>query len=281
MSVTLSGRSLTVVAGGRNILDGVHIDVSAGHVTAIIGPNGAGKSTLLKVLSGDITPQTGRVTMNGRLLNDWSAEERALQRAVLPQTPELAFSFRTRDVVELGRHPHRGRLSREEDRQAVAGAMLATETATLAERDCKTLSGGELHRAHYARVLAQIWSPLPESRARILLLDEPTASLDLFHQHAILAKAREIAGQGAAVVAVLHDLNLAATYADTLVAMASGRIDGAGSAVETLTEERLFRVWRVNSEITQLEDGAVQVFIKSRSGGPIPLIGSTSGKSIG
>ncbi len=267
MSIALSGRNLTVVAGGRNILDGVNIDISAGCVTAIIGPNGAGKSTLLKVLSGDITPQTGRVTMNGRLLSDWSAKERALQRAVLPQTPELAFSFRTRDVVELGRHPHRHRLDRQEDRKAVAGAMIATETATLAERDCKTLSGGELHRAHYARVLAQIWSPLLEDRVRILLLDEPTASLDLFHQHAILAKAREIAGQGAAVVAVLHDLNLAAAYADELVVVANGSVDAHGTPVKILTPDRIKRIWRVDCHVTQ-DDGKAAPHILIRASAP-------------
>jgi iron complex transport system ATP-binding protein len=264
MTAGLHARNVSVIAGGRSILKGVDIAMRPGKVTAIVGPNGAGKSTLLKVLSGDIVPQSGRVVMNGKPLADWSAEERALQRAILPQTPELAFSFRTRDVVELGRHPHRGRATPEQDRHAIAGAMHATETATLAIRDCKTLSGGEMHRAHYARVLAQIWSPLPEDRARILLLDEPTASLDLFHQHAILSKAREIAAQGAAVTAVLHDLNLAAAYADELAVLANGAVDACGAPSEILTRDRIARIWRVDCRVTNDNDAGLHVLILPR-----------------
>lgn len=259
MSAGLQARNISVIAGGRRILNSVDIAAAPGKVTAIVGPNGAGKSTLLKVLSGDLKPQSGRVTMNGKPLVSWSAQERALQRAVLPQTPELASSFRTRDVVELGRHPHRGRATPEQDSHAVAGAMYATETAALATRDCKTLSGGEMHRTHYARVLAQIWSPLSADRARILLLDEPTASLDLFHQHAILSKAREIAAQGAAVIAVLHDLNLAAAYADDVVALAGGRIDAIGPAADVFTAERIARLWRVQCTVRRDERGLIQL----------------------
>jgi iron complex transport system ATP-binding protein len=265
MTSGLYARNIGVVAGGRNILNSVDLAAPPGRVIAIVGPNGAGKSTLLKVLSGDLVPQSGRVTMNGKTLAEWSAEDRALQRAVLPQTPELAFSFRTRDVVELGRHPHRGVATAEQNRHAVAGAMHATETAPLAARDCKTLSGGEMHRTHYARVLAQIWSPLPQNRARILLLDEPTASLDLFHQHAILAKARAIAAQGAAVVAVLHDLNLAATYADELYILANGSLNATGSPEACLTSDRIERIWRVNCAVEKGPDGTLRIHTAKRT----------------
>ena len=266
--MSLAGRDLSVVAGRRRVLDGVDIDVPAGQVTAIVGPNGAGKSTLLKVLAGDLLPASGRVVLNGKPLAHWSAEERALQRAVLPQAPELALSFRAWDVVALGRHPHRGRASREEDHAVVAGAMQATELSGFAARDCHTLSGGEMHRTHYARTLAQIWKPLADGRARHLLLDEPTASLDLFHQHAILARARTIARAGAGVLAVLHDLNLAAAYADTLVVLAQGRVDAAGSADEMLTRERIARVWRVDCDVARTPEGGVQVSVKPRLTSP-------------
>lgn len=259
MTAGLHARNISVIAGGRPILNGVDLVAHPGKVTAIVGPNGAGKSTLLKVLSGDLKPQSGNVVMNGKPLSDWSMEDRALQRAVLPQTPELAFSFRTRDVVELGRHPHRGRATPEQDRHAIAGAMHATETTDFASRDCKTLSGGEMHRTHYARVLAQIWSPLSEDRARVLLLDEPTASLDLFHQHAILSKAREVAEEGAAVVAVLHDLNLAATYADELIVLAHGTVDASGTPREVLTPARITRIWRVHCRVNCDTDGHLQI----------------------
>jgi iron complex transport system ATP-binding protein len=267
MMTGLQARELTVAAGGRRLLDHVGIDIAPGYLTAVIGPNGAGKSTLLRALCGDLTPQSGTVMLNGRPLASWSAQERALQRAVLPQTPELAFSFRAWDVVELGRHPHRHRATREQDHAAICEAMMATDTSEFAQRDCGTLSGGEKHRTHFARTLAQIWGPLADGRARLLLLDEPTASLDLFHQHAILAKARAVAHSGAAVLTVLHDLNLAAAYADTLVVLDGGRADAAGSPGEVLTCERITRIWRVRCAVEKDEDGAIQVRV--RRGAPI------------
>ena len=199
-----------------------------------------------------------------RVFDDWNAEERSLQRAVLPQSPELAFSFRAWDVVELGRYPHRSRADRTANRAAVLGAMNATETTPFATRDCGTLSGGEMHRTHYARTLAQLWEPLPDGRARFLLLDEPTSSLDLFHQHAILARARAIARAGAGVLAVLHDLNLAAAYADTLVVLAQGRVEATGSPEQVLTTERVTRIWRVDCEIAQSPQMGLQIFVKPR-----------------
>lgn len=258
----LEGRGIVVILGGRRILDGIDIDVTPGAVTAIVGPNGAGKSTLLNVLAGDIVPQTGSVTLNGRPLSEWSSEERALQRAVLPQTPELAFSFRAWDVVELGRHPYRSRASAAENRAAVQGAMDATETMDVAHRDTRTLSGGELHRTHYARALAQLWSPLESGHSRFLLVDEPTSSLDLFHQHAILSKAREVARSGAGVLAVLHDLNLAAAYADNVLVLTNGRSDALGTPEQVLTKERISRIWRVNCDVARNDDGKLHIVVR-------------------
>lgn len=262
MSAGLHARNVTVVLDQRRILEGVDIAVMPGEVTAVIGPNGAGKSTLLKVLSGDIVPQPGEVTLNGEPLKRWSAQERALQRAVLPQSPELAFSFRAWDVVELGRYPHRNRETAREDHDAILCAMEAAEVSEFAGRDCRTLSGGEMHRTHYARALSQIWAPLNDGRSRLLLLDEPTASLDLFHQHTILAKARVMAREGAGVLAILHDLNLAAAYADTVVALDNGRVDAFGTPARVLTAERISRIWRVACDVMVGGHGNVQVLVK-------------------
>ncbi len=202
------------------------------------------------------------VVLNGRPLSAWSAAEQALQRAVLPQTPGLAFSFRAWDVVELGRHPHRRHTSRSEDQVVISEAMSVTETLETAQQDCMTLSGGEMHRTHFARTLAQIWHPLPDGRARVLLLDEPTASLDLFHQHAVLETALRIARAGAAVLAVLHDLNLAAAYADSVAVLADGRVDAVGSPAEVLTPERIARIWRMDCAIDSDEEGRAHVRIR-------------------
>jgi len=264
----LQARGLVLSLGRRRLLDQVGIDLLPGMFTAVIGPNGAGKSTLVKVLCGEITPQSGSVMLNGRPLAAWSAEDLARQRAVLPQTPELAFSFRAWDVVALGRHPHRRRATREDDHAAVAGAMRATETATFAQRDCGTLSGGEMHRTHFARTLAQIWEPPVEGRARVLLLDEPIASLDLFHQHAILERAADAARAGAAVLTVLHDLNLAAAFADTLVVLDGGRVEAVGSPAEILTGERIARIWRVSAKVQPDGEGKIRVNVERSAPGP-------------
>jgi iron complex transport system ATP-binding protein len=263
MTPVLSARGITVKAGEFRLLDGVDINVFAREMLAIVGPNGAGKSTLLKVLSGDIVPTAGEVILNGRPLGAWTSQERALQRAVLPQSPELAFSFRAWDVVELGRHPHRAVASRGEDYSAIAGAMEATDVVNLAGRDCRTLSGGELHRTHFARALAQIWSPLPDGGTRVLMLDEPTASLDLYHQHAILAKATEFARAGVAVLTVLHDLNLASAYADRIVVLDRGEVEAVGTPEDVITAERLRRIWRVECDVLQdCSPGRPQVLVR-------------------
>lgn len=261
MKPALSARGIRVQIGDARLLENVDIEIFAGQMLALVGPNGAGKSTLLKVLSGDLAPVAGDVVLNGRALGAWTAQDRALQRAVLPQSPELAFSFRAWDIVELGRHPHRASATRAQDRSAITGAMDATDVANLAERDCRTLSGGELHRAHFARALAQIWSPLPDGRTRVLMLDEPTSSLDLFHQHSILAKATEIARAGSAVLTVLHDLNLASAYADRIAVLEKGRIEAIGTPQEIITAERLRRIWRVDCEVLHSPIGRPQVLI--------------------
>jgi iron complex transport system ATP-binding protein len=257
----LCGRALTMRADGRTILDHVDIDIAPGTVTAVLGPNGAGKSTLLKMLAGDIAPQTGSGSLNGRPLAAWPKSELARYRAVLPQSPELAFAFLVWEVVELGRHPHRGFATAEEDDNAVQEAMRATETDKLADRSCPTLSGGEMHRTHYSRVLAQLWQPAEPGHARFLLLDEPTAGLDLFHQHAILAKAREMAASSVGVLAVLHDLNLAAAYADHVVVLTRGGVEATGAPADVLTEERIARIWRVVCEIVTGRNGKPQIIV--------------------
>lgn len=247
--MSFGGRDLTVKAGGQAILDGVTLELGAGEVVAIVGPNGAGKSTLLRALSGEASLFAGGVMLNGRKLNAWSADECALQRAVLPQSPSLAFPFRVCDVVELGRYPHRGWASAEDHRAAIAGAMEAADVSDLALRDCRTLSGGELHRVHFARALAQVWAPLADGRSRYLLLDEPTSSLDLSHQGLVLARSAAFARAGCGVLAILHGLNLAAAFADRVVVMDNGRIVAEGKPADVLTVELIRAVWHVESHI--------------------------------
>jgi iron complex transport system ATP-binding protein len=265
MSATLHMRDVFVAVGGRTLLEAISLDVKPGQLMAIVGPNGAGKSTLLKTLSGDITPKSGSVLLNGRPLPTWRHEELARQRAVLPQTSEPAFGFRAWDTVALGRHPHRHRARRDEDDAAIVAAMHTTDTSAFAARDCATLSGGELQRIHLARVLAQIAGSSEAQGPRFLLLDEPTSSLDLYHQHAILTKARAIGRSGIGVVVVLHDLNLAAAYADEMVVLSRGRTDGIGPPEQVLTAERIGRVWQVPCCVDRIKDGTIRVTVSCQA----------------
>ena len=234
----LAAHDLVVRRGARVLLDGVSLALPPGRVTAVIGPNGAGKSTLLRVLAGEIAPDSGSISLLDRPLSAWGALDLARLRAVLPQESDLRFPFRVDEVVRLGRIPHPGGGDTGHDRALTREALARVDLAGLSERVYPTLSGGEKQRVHLARALVQL-QPAPGRAAppgRVLLLDEPTASLDLAHQHLILALARELAHrEQVAVLAILHDLNLVLSYADDLVVLRRGRVIGTGPATTTVT----------------------------------------------
>ncbi|NLU70032.1 heme ABC transporter ATP-binding protein [Streptomyces sp. HNM0574] len=232
-----AAEGLTVRLGGRTVLDGVGLTVTAGEVLALVGPNGAGKSTLLAALAGDLPARSGTVRIAGRPVREWTARELAVRRAVLPQSASLAFPFTCEDVVRMGRAPWTGiRAGRDGDETAVAAAMAATEVTGFAARRFSALSGGERARVALARVLAQ--------DTALLLLDEPTAALDLRHQELVLRVCRERAARGAAVVVVLHDLNLAAACADRVALLHDGAVTAVGTPAGVLTAERLTLAYR-------------------------------------
>jgi len=232
----LTAANISVRVGERLLLDGVNLTLRPGEVVALAGPNGAGKSTLLRVLAGDLAPTGGAVSLQGRPLASYRARELAVRRAVLPQQTLLQFAFAAREVVAMGRHPHLGRGGEtERDEDLIAAAMRRTETGHLAARSYPSLSGGEQGRVSLARVLAQ--------EAPLLLLDEPTAALDLRHQQAVLAVARELAADGATVLAVLHDLNLAAAYADRVALLDGGRLVACGVPWDVLTADALSAIF--------------------------------------
>nr|WP_228031730.1 heme ABC transporter ATP-binding protein [Streptomyces phyllanthi] len=245
--------SLHVRLGSQDVLSGVDVAARAGEVLALVGPNGAGKSTLLAALAADLRPASGVVRVHGRAAADWSAPELALRRAVLPQSAALSFPFTVEEVVRMGRAPwaHRphGRDEEDSDDTVVAEAMAATEVGAFAARPFSALSGGERARVALARVLAQ--------RAPLLLLDEPTAALDLRHQELVLRVCRERARAGDAVVVVLHDLGLAAAYAHRVAVLRAGRIAAEGAPDEVFTDTLLSEVYRQ----------PVEVFPHPRTGG--------------
>ncbi|MFT3814687.1 MAG: heme ABC transporter ATP-binding protein [Acidovorax sp.] len=254
--------SVGVAVPGGPLLATVSATLRAGRVAAIVGPNGAGKSTLLSLLSGERAPPSGRVLLQGRALSAYRAAELARIRAVMPQDGGVAFDFTVREVVEIGRYPHRHAPSAHEA-AIVERAMEATGVAHLARRGIQTLSGGERARAHLARALAQVWEP--GAAPRWLLLDEPTAALDLAHQHQALRLLRAWAvEQGVGVVAVLHDLNLVLRYADDALLLAHGQAQ-AGPVQEVLDEAAIARVWGVGCTCVRGADGVRQYLFSGQA----------------
>lgn len=229
--------------GSKGLLDDVNLEINAGTFLGLVGPNGAGKSTLLRLLAGEQRATRGAVSIAGRKLAQWSGAELARRRAVLPQQSAVAFEIAVRDVVELGRLPHESLVSRAQNAAAVARALQDADVAPLETRSYATLSGGEQQRVQLARVLAQI-DGVP---APALLLDEPTASLDLSHQHRVLQTARRIAEAGAAVVAVLHDLFTASLYCDRIAVISKGRIVADATPTVALDEATVKSVFEMDS----------------------------------
>jgi iron complex transport system ATP-binding protein len=246
---SLCARNVSVTRNTRRLLDAVSIELNRGERVALIGPNGAGKSTLLKTLTGEISPDHGHVNLFGKNLRDWRDRDAARIRAVLPQATTLNFAFNVREIVELGRYPHCAGALTKHDHAVVADAMNAVELSAFAARNVLTLSGGERARVHAARVLAQVWDA-PEHISPVLLLDEPTASLDLRHQRVLLnAVSAYSKRRGASVLAVLHDINLTAQWADRIIWLQHGRIVANGSALQTFEQERIRSVYEIDAEI--------------------------------
>jgi len=232
----LTGRDLTLRAGGRALIEELDVTLRSGRVTAVVGPNGAGKSTLLRVLSGEAPPHRGEVRLEGRPLGAWPLCACARRRAVLPQRSTLTFAFPVEEVVRLGRMPHARESSAQRDREVVAAALQRAGAVELVGRSYPTLSGGERQRVHLARVLAQIWEE-PRDGGRYLLLDEPLSAQDLGRQHRMMSLLRQVAASRVGVLVVLHDLNLAARYADELLVLNGGRRIACGPPGTVLDAE--------------------------------------------
>lgn len=218
----IKAENISVEIQGRKLLEDVSLGITAGEIVAVVGQNGAGKSTLRKVLCGDLEPNAGAVSMDGETLAGWTLNARARVRAVLPQDSALSFPFTVLEVVLMGRAAHVKTTESATDYQIAREALSRVDALGLEERLYPTLSGGERQRVQFARVLAQIWEKFA-GQNRYLLLDEPTANLDLTHQHQTLRIARQFAADGAGVLIILHDLNLAAQYADKVLILNRGR----------------------------------------------------------
>lgn len=240
-SVIASGVSFRV--GGATLLDAVDFHAAPGELVGLLGPNGAGKSTLIRLLSGELLPGEGSIVLNGASTASTSPKDLSRARSVLGQHIPVDTPFTVRSIVEMGRHPHRHdpALTSEDDRRAVEEAMRRTGVGELAERVYATLSSGERLRVFLARVLAQ--------EAPIVLLDEPTANLDIGHSEAILTEAKALSRASHTVVSVFHDLNAAASYCDRICLLAEGKVRVTGSVREVLRGDVLSDVYRQKLEV--------------------------------
>lgn len=250
----LAAREIQLNRRGRCVLHGISLQAHPGRVLALIGPNGAGKSTLLAVLAGLLDPTSGSVTLDGHPLAAWKPHELARRRAMLSQHVHLDFGFRAEEVVMLGRAKHGHPPQGGQDEAIVAAAMQRARVAHLKGRNYLDLSGGEQRRVQLARVLAQLGESGHGSAW--LLLDEPEAGLDIAHQHEILQQAQATSRQGCGVIVVLHDLNLAARYADDVALLAHGRLLCAGSAQRALDPEILSRAYGIPMRRMPCEGGS-------------------------
>jgi len=254
--MSLSLQEASYVVGRTCLVDTVSIDVEPGTVTVVVGPNGAGKSTLLKLLSGDLYPTRGASFLDGERLSGMTAAELAKRRAVLPQSSALSFDFRVSDVVALGRLPYHEARQSPRTEAIVRTAMKRAGCSAYADRTYMTLSGGERQRVHFARILAQADTTgqranPPGRRANpYVLLDEPTNALDLVHQLSILKTCRQLADDGAGVLMILHDFNLALNVADHLVVLSKGRVFAAGAPWEVLSPQVVEQVWGIPMAIS-------------------------------
>lgn len=241
--------NITVTVGSATLVHDASLTLSPGELVAILGPNGAGKTSLLRALLGLVDVASGRALLDGENCATLPATERARFVSYLPQRRPLAWPNKVRDVVALGRFAHGAALGRlsAPDAEAVDDAICACDLVALAERSTDTLSGGEIARVHFARALAAC--------APLLIADEPTAALDPLHQLGIAQLLRDFVDKGGGALVVLHDISLAARFADRLLWMQGGGIVATGSPAETLSSELIRDIYGVHAHVAQDDNG--------------------------
>jgi iron complex transport system ATP-binding protein len=250
----IEARDISVSIGRKRIIANVDFEIRSGEMAAIVGPNGSGKTTFLKAVSGDL-PYAGEISINGRDIASMKPWQLAAMRAVLPQATALSFPFTVREVVKLGLTGGRSGVLPGEDERLSDRALARVDLDGFAGRFYQELSGGEQQRVQLARVLCQVWAPVLDGSPRYLLLDEPVSSLDIKHQLIIMNIARDFARRGGGVVAILHDLNLAAMFADRIFVMHRGSLAAAGSPQSVLSDELISRVFECRLKVGALPAG--------------------------
>jgi iron complex transport system ATP-binding protein len=259
----LTANDITFRIGNKALVSNISLAFEPGKLHLIIGPNGAGKSTLIKVLARLLRPQSGNVAYEGRDVSDAGEAHLAVRRAVLSQAVEVAFPLSVRQVVMMGRYPHFGGSPGPVDQEITDELMRFFDVTEFKDRDYQTLSGGERQRVNFARVLSQLWRPAPSgdgTPCRFLFLDEPLTFLDIRHQIDFMKKVRSFTNAPDVVtVGVVHDLNLAARFADQVVLLNEGRVVAKGSAAQVLTSENIRSVFAVEPTFVKVDQSHMHI----------------------
>ena len=243
--MSLSLKSVSLKLDNRQILKDVSLEINEGDIVSVIGPNGAGKSTLLNVLTGDISPDSGDIIYDNKQLNKISIQERAFTRSVMSQMQTLVFNFNVKDVVEMGWLQRGNSDFSSNFTMAFEAVTSECNVHNLVHRKFNSLSGGEQRRVHFARTLLQLWRPSQSNDPRYLLLDEPTANLDLSSEMLLMNILKARATSNVGILVILHDLNLASHFADKIAIMKDGEIKAFGKPEEIMTDDFLTSIYEV------------------------------------
>ncbi|MFD1631167.1 heme ABC transporter ATP-binding protein [Pseudopedobacter beijingensis] len=251
--------NVSLKAGERSLIKNVSFTLHPGELLAVLGANGAGKSTLLKIISGEKKKFEGNVFLYGKNVNVYSIKELARKRTVLNQKNVVNIDFLCQEIVLMGRYPYFTNVPKESDLKIVEEAMEICGVSHLTDRSYLTLSGGEQQRIQYARVLSQIW----DQKEALILLDEPVTGMDIQFQHQTLAIAKALTKKGYMVIAVLHELNLAAQYASRILMLKNGRKWKDGNAYEVLNQKNIYAVFNIDCQVN-IDEDTLSVYIQNK-----------------
>ena len=256
MSITANNISLSYK--DKDILKNIDIEIKKGEIITILGPNGAGKSSLLNIISGEIDINKGEVYYEDSRLSELNIQERAYMRSVMSQSQPIVFDFSVREIVEMG-WLDKGNLRYSDNMNlAISGVLNDCDIQHLENRKFNTLSGGEQRRVHFARSLIQLWRASDNKDSRYLLLDEPTANLDLFHQINLMKMLKELSKDGVGILVILHDLNLAFKYSDKIAMIKNGSIIAYNEPKKIIDQNILSEVYDLTFDI-QIKDSKINI----------------------
>ncbi|MDN5288808.1 MAG: Hemin import ATP-binding protein HmuV [Mucilaginibacter sp.] len=241
----LTVNNVTYQIGQAKLLKDISFSIKSGEMVAVLGANGAGKSTLLKLIAGANRPASGSISLHGRPLHHYSSAELAHIRTVLSQQNVVSLPFEAKEIVMMGRYPHYKNNPTAKDNDIVHTVMEATGVYSLADRSYPTLSGGEQQRVQLARALAQVW----EQPNALLLMDEPVAGMDILYQQQTLSILKSMAQKRFMVISILHDMNLAAQYADRIIMLKHGRKWYDGTPAEVLNQKSVYEIFEIESDV--------------------------------